>query len=158
MSQTYWASYQLLFGCLHLSPSLWENNMIRKQQKRSSTDKGTDLLNGNEICFVSVLLQFTPRDTFVSSTSFTCSRIYYVAVKTRKHLESKWVALLLLWSFPFILSLRRSRCVLVALVTPTATESWNSHVRSSNLALSDLIWQAPGEHKRRRQIHDNKDE
>jgi hypothetical protein len=70
--------------------------MIRKQQKRSSTDNGMDLLNGNEVCLVLILLQFTPRDTFVSSSSFTCSRIYYVAVKTRKRLESKWVALLLL--------------------------------------------------------------
>jgi hypothetical protein len=39
--------------------------MITKQQERSSTDNGMDLLNGNEICLVSILLQFTPRDTFV---------------------------------------------------------------------------------------------
>jgi hypothetical protein len=39
--------------------------MIRKQQERSSTDNGMDLLNENEICLVSILLHFTPRDTFV---------------------------------------------------------------------------------------------
>jgi hypothetical protein len=39
--------------------------MIRKQQKRSSTDNGMDLLNGNEVCLVSTLLQFTPKDIFV---------------------------------------------------------------------------------------------
>ena len=70
----------------------------------------------------------------------------------------KWVALLLLWSCLFILSLGRSRCVLVTLVIFTATESWNSHVRSRNLALQDLIWWVSGEHKRQRQTHDNKDE
>jgi hypothetical protein len=86
-----------------------------------------------------LLLQFTPRDTFVSSSSLTCSSIYYVAVKTRKRLENKCVALLLLWSCPFILPLGRSHCVLVTLVILTATESWNSHVRSRNLALQDLI-------------------
>jgi hypothetical protein len=39
--------------------------MIRKQQKCSSTDNGMDLLHGNEICLVSILLQFTARHTFV---------------------------------------------------------------------------------------------
>jgi hypothetical protein len=62
--------------------------MIRKQQKRSSTDNGMDLLNGNEVCLVSILLQFTPRDTFVSSSSFTCSRIYYWLLR----LENTWRA------------------------------------------------------------------
>jgi hypothetical protein len=50
--------------------------MIRNQQKRSSTDNGMDLLNGNEVLRVR------------GSTMWL--------LRLEKRLESKWVALLLL--------------------------------------------------------------